>query len=744
MANDLVFVSYSRKEFYFTESLVLHLQRQGIDAWFDVQQLEPGIGWKTDIQEGLERCSALVLVASQSSLSSQYVKAEVEGAQKAGKPVYVVLFEPVNLPPELANPDALIDFTQGFDRGMSLLITVIHDHSTYHDPVPNPQSSYLPEGVLVLVKLLRQREILWLGLVIGLLIGLIRPIIYFVSGEYQAHPGYNVIMISAPVFLIWVLIDVIVGRHLFHMGSKVRRRENIPVQQWVRAIDFRINVFISFIVLIIVYVMIFRSFLFLLLIFPLLWIGFRFIFSRAYANRMQTLLHPDVLRWCHLGNDAPFDWRLVVNQAALPEDMEVEIKSEMVKHEHSEGIVTTSEEVRGVFLSVKDAKPSPKTFRLYSQPQIQKAEDEIRLILKKNSFNELNDNGAEPDYHILLLNPWTPIELAKNLITEHPNNTLPVMVSPTDLRQMPNVTSLQLIDFRRRYEPVLASMLQYLHTDNDQQRSVFSIGVLPIRVSEAFPLREVRTLSRHVICMATVCFLVGVFGLLSLLTKRSIDLVFGLSLISYLACFGLGLWFRRTVIDMRNLVPGVGTRLQWVTIVTALLLVGMFWFGLQPQIGQPSTYRPNLGSDSGWRFAVITFVITMSIVVLVEMRRAVRLGKLLREPQPILGIPYTPPPPLFLFIQFFVYMLLPVFITYVIVIALETDKPGELFSFDQLRIYGGTLLGILIASGLSALFTLGMAAGISNDQQVFAISDAPSLRYYLKSSLRKRPAPYLG
>src|SRR4051794_36888207 len=139
MTQDLIFVSYSRKEYFFTESLVLHLQRNDIDAWFDVQQLEPGIGWKTDIQDGLQKCKALVLVASQASLTSPYVKLEVQAALEAKKPIYVVLFEAVVLPPELAHPTSLIDFTQGFDRGLSLLIAAIKEQAEHQDAIPNEQ-----------------------------------------------------------------------------------------------------------------------------------------------------------------------------------------------------------------------------------------------------------------------------------------------------------------------------------------------------------------------------------------------------------------------------------------------------------------------------------------------------------------------------------------------------------------------------------------------------------------------------
>lgn len=624
MANDLVFVSYSRKEFYFTESLVLHLQRAGIDAWFDVQQLEPGIGWKTDIQDGLERCKALVLVASQSSLASPYVKAEVEAVQKADKPVYVVLFEPAALPPELSQTAALIDFTQGFDRGMSLLTTVIQENSTHRDPIPSGQALFLPEGVTALTRLLRKREILWFALLIGFLIALVRPIIYFLSDEYRSDPGYAAVMGFVPFLLIWVLVGLIIYRRVFRMAAKVKRRESIPFRLWVKAIDFRVDAWGSFLVLIVAYVMVFRSFIFVLLIFPLFYIAIRFVLTETYAKRIQVLLNPDVLRWCHLGNDAPFDWRLMVNQAALPEDMEVEIASKMVTHEDSEGNKTTSEVVTGVFLSVKGAKLTPKTYRLYSTPQIQAVADDIRLILRKNVFQELKDGEAEPDFHILLLSPWTPVELAQKLITEHPQNTLPVMVAPADLSLLPSVTTLQLIDFRKRYEPVLASALQYLHTENDQQRSVFSIGVLPIRISEVFPLRELRSLSRYIICLASLCFLMGLLGVLSLFTRFSVDASFILSFAAYIACFGLGFLLRRIVIDIRNLRPGVGARLLRLSIAAAVLLVSMFMFELQPRIGSQASSASDMGRDLGWHLAGSAFFVTIGIVVC--MKSYVRCG----------------------------------------------------------------------------------------------------------------------
>jgi hypothetical protein len=52
------FLSYSRQQYYFVESLALALQNKGVPLWFDVQQLEPGSDWKADIEDGLRRSNA--------------------------------------------------------------------------------------------------------------------------------------------------------------------------------------------------------------------------------------------------------------------------------------------------------------------------------------------------------------------------------------------------------------------------------------------------------------------------------------------------------------------------------------------------------------------------------------------------------------------------------------------------------------------------------------------------------------
>ena len=71
-----VFISYSRKDFYFAESLAFHLARGGTSAWLDSNQLSPGGDWEKDLEKALNESSSVVLVGSRASSRSAYVTAE--------------------------------------------------------------------------------------------------------------------------------------------------------------------------------------------------------------------------------------------------------------------------------------------------------------------------------------------------------------------------------------------------------------------------------------------------------------------------------------------------------------------------------------------------------------------------------------------------------------------------------------------------------------------------------------------
>src|SRR5215467_13976409 len=72
----LSFISYSRKDYYFAESLAFHLARFGVHVWLDVRDLEPGKDWERGLEQALDAATTVVLVASRDSMASPHVRSE--------------------------------------------------------------------------------------------------------------------------------------------------------------------------------------------------------------------------------------------------------------------------------------------------------------------------------------------------------------------------------------------------------------------------------------------------------------------------------------------------------------------------------------------------------------------------------------------------------------------------------------------------------------------------------------------
>ncbi|NWF69374.1 MAG: toll/interleukin-1 receptor domain-containing protein [Chloroflexi bacterium] len=122
MPIEKLFISYSRKEFYFAESLATTLKTtHKLRVWFDIHELLAGADWAQGIAAGLNECDAVLLLASRAALESKYVRLEWEKALQQQKPVFVAYFEPVVLPPELQNAPA-VDLRSGFTGGVARLV----------------------------------------------------------------------------------------------------------------------------------------------------------------------------------------------------------------------------------------------------------------------------------------------------------------------------------------------------------------------------------------------------------------------------------------------------------------------------------------------------------------------------------------------------------------------------------------------------------------------------------------------
>jgi len=133
-----IFVSYSRKQLYFAESVVLNLERAGFDVWFDLQKLNPGSDWSSTLADGYSNCNKMVLIASKAAIQSPYVQVEWETALQNGREVIIVVTETLELPVPLQGC-AVYDARNRFDHAIQSLIAYLHEEAPAHyDPIPAP------------------------------------------------------------------------------------------------------------------------------------------------------------------------------------------------------------------------------------------------------------------------------------------------------------------------------------------------------------------------------------------------------------------------------------------------------------------------------------------------------------------------------------------------------------------------------------------------------------------------------
>jgi hypothetical protein len=117
-----VFISYSRKDYYFAESLTFALIQRDVAAWLDVKELRPGVDWEQRLESAIDTASHLVLVASSDSLCSPHVAAEWKRALARGIPVIVAHLRGNNVPPELTAMPR-VNFHSRFRPAVDSLVT---------------------------------------------------------------------------------------------------------------------------------------------------------------------------------------------------------------------------------------------------------------------------------------------------------------------------------------------------------------------------------------------------------------------------------------------------------------------------------------------------------------------------------------------------------------------------------------------------------------------------------------------
>ncbi len=131
-----IFISYSRREVGFVDALANHFDNKKVDIWLDYRSIVPGKPWEEQIHKGLEDANIILLVISKASIASKNVEMEWRRVLlEKKKRIILLIFEPVDLPPELEKYE-WVDFRGNYKKALEELDRQLHQPEQEEHPVP--------------------------------------------------------------------------------------------------------------------------------------------------------------------------------------------------------------------------------------------------------------------------------------------------------------------------------------------------------------------------------------------------------------------------------------------------------------------------------------------------------------------------------------------------------------------------------------------------------------------------------
>jgi WD40 repeat protein len=100
-----VFISYSRKDIAFARILHASLAENELETWIDWQDIPPSVDWLAEVYEAIEKSETFIFIISETSVTSEICKLEIEHAVKHNKrviPIVINEIDPGVIPPALA------------------------------------------------------------------------------------------------------------------------------------------------------------------------------------------------------------------------------------------------------------------------------------------------------------------------------------------------------------------------------------------------------------------------------------------------------------------------------------------------------------------------------------------------------------------------------------------------------------------------------------------------------------------
>ncbi|NAS13674.1 toll/interleukin-1 receptor domain-containing protein [Poritiphilus flavus] len=136
MAENQLFISYSRANIDFVTDLVNRLKEQGVSVWFD-RDIPSGSHWDNTIEKEIKAADTLVIVLSKTSVASQNVLDEASYAIRLNKRIIPIQIEECEIPMRLARYQ-FIDFTKDREAAFERLIADL-GYKSAESPKTAPQ-----------------------------------------------------------------------------------------------------------------------------------------------------------------------------------------------------------------------------------------------------------------------------------------------------------------------------------------------------------------------------------------------------------------------------------------------------------------------------------------------------------------------------------------------------------------------------------------------------------------------------
>lgn len=244
------FIAYSRRDFYFAESLFYALHGYGLNAWMDVWKITPGADWDNAISNAIRFSQGLILVASKDSLQSPFVRDEICRAHQAHMPIYLAMRGAIsdqdlrfthefpqgqsNSIALLRDASAIVDMRANFASGVEKLAACLLGRAVVRDRLPGAFSLrverilYIPPMLVALVLTMTLTEVLAFGIEIFYLDGL-GQLMAYLRDAAQGRFGELILLVPGilgAIIVYGALVNVLV------FGVNFARRKRITAAQF--------------------------------------------------------------------------------------------------------------------------------------------------------------------------------------------------------------------------------------------------------------------------------------------------------------------------------------------------------------------------------------------------------------------------------------------------------------------------------------------------------------------------------